>query len=154
MAERIPFVNQQGTGLDELAGAGREAFNVIVDSSGSVRRRPGLALWCSDGVVDSDGLDAIHATVNGEVYALSASPPLRQLYQVTQSGFVPVGGVDLIGALRPVIAETESILVFAAGLSMTKLVFATGLTSNLGGGAPQASHIIANSSRLLANDVI
>lgn len=153
MAERIPFVDQQATGLDELAGAGREAINVVVDGSGSVRRRPGLALWCGDGIVDGDGLDSIYATVNGDVYAFGASPPVRQLYAVTPTGFTPIGGVDLLGMERPVIAETESILVFAAGQDMTKLVFSTNMTSNLGGPPPQATHIIANSSRLLANDV-
>lgn len=153
MAERIPFVNQQGTGLDELAGSGQEAFNVIVDSSGSVRRRPGLALWCADGVVDSRGLDVIHATVNGNVYAMSASDPVRQLYRVNTSGFVEVPGVDLVGSLRPTVAETESILVFAAGNVMNKLDFSTNTTSALGGGAPSATHVIANSSRLLGNDV-
>lgn len=152
MAERIPFAPQQGTGLDELAGAGREAFNVVVDAAGSVRRRPGLALWCSDGVVDALGLDAIHATVNGDVYALNANPPNRSFYKVTPTGFVPVPGIGLVGLGRPVIAETESILVFAAGDTTNKLELATDTVSTLGGSPPKATHIIANSSRLLAND--
>lgn len=153
MAERIPFFNQQGTGLDELAGAGREAMNVCVDAVGSVRRRPGLSLWCSDGAIDPDGLDGIYATVSGDVYALSASVPgPRQLYRITPTGFVPLPGVDLVGTLRPVFAETESILVMSAGHHPNKLVFATGTTSQLGG-APSASHLVANSSRLVANDM-
>lgn len=150
--QRIPFTNQQGTGLDELAGAGREAFNVIVDSAGSVRRRPGLELWCAGGVVDGRGLDAIHATVAGDVYALSASPPNRQLYRVNESSFVEVPGIDLVGDLRVSIAETESVLALAAGNVMNKLVFADNTTTALGGSPPDASHVIANSSRLLAND--
>lgn len=150
--QRIPFVNQQGTGLDELAGAGREAMNIVVDSVGSVRRRPGLALWCADGVVDADGLDAIHATVNGDVYALGASPPVRQMYKITTGGFIPLAGTDLLGDLRPSIAETESILAIAAGDSPNKLVFATDTTSYLGGITAKPSHFIAQTSRLLAND--
>lgn len=152
-SERIPFINQQATGLDEIAGAGREAMNVIVDSAGSVRRRPGISLW-STSTVDSRGLDTIHVTVNGDVFALSASPPLRQLYKVTPTGSAEVAGVDLVGTLRPVIAETESILVFAAGDDMVKMTFSPEETTLLGGSPPKASHVVAQSSRLAANDVV
>lgn len=152
MAERIPFVNQQGTGLDELAGAGREAFNVIVDSSGSVRRRPGLEYWCPV-QVDARGLDGIYATVNGQVFALSASDPVRQLYKVGTGGATAVAGIDLVGNQRPVFAETESILAFTAGNQINKYVFADNVTTVLGGSPPLASHVVANSSRLLVNDV-
>lgn len=152
MAERIPFVNQQGTGLDELAGAGREAFNIIMDASGSVRRRPGIEYWCPV-QVDARGLDGIYATVNGDVFALSASAPVRQMYKVTDGGAVAVAGPDLVGNERPVWAETESILAFTAGDVINKYVFADDATSILGGNPPKASHVIAQSSRLLVNDV-
>lgn len=150
--DRIPFGPQQATGLDELAGGGREAFNVVMDSLGSVRRRPGTALW-STVLVDARGIDALHATVDGEVFALSASPPNRTIYKVTPTGRLALPGVGVGGMRRPVIAETESILAIAAGSDMVKLVLATETSSLLGGSPPESSHVIAQSTRLLANDV-
>lgn len=150
MAERIPFAPQQSTGLDELAGAGQEAINVVIDESGSVRRRPGIERWCSENL--GGPVDALHATVNGEVYALRGEGPVRQFYKVTETGAAALDGIDLVGSLKPVIAETESILVFTAGNDPVKLVLADDETSILGGGPPQASHVIAQSSRLMMND--
>lgn len=152
MAERIPFLPQQSTGLDELSGAGQEAINVIVEPSGSLRRRPGIAQW-SNGLVDSDGIDGIHATVDGVVYALSATQPNRQLYKVSTSGSTALTGVGIIGTRRPMFAETESILVIVAGDTPFKMRFDTEETSLLGGSPSKASHTIAQSSRVLVNDV-
>jgi len=151
MAERIPFVPNQATGLDELAGAGREAINVVMDESGSVRRRPGIARWCSESL--GGEVQGLHATVNGLVYALRGEGPVRQWYRVTETGASQLDGIDLFGLIRPVIAETESILVATAGQDPVKLVLASEETSNLGGSPPKASHVIAQSSRLLMNDI-
>lgn len=148
----IPFAPQQATGLDELAGAGREAINVIVDSSGSVRRRPGIARWSTGELADE--VQGLHATVNGDVYALAGPGPVREFFKVTPTGAVDLGGLDLVGALRPIIAETESILVFAAGDNPVKLEIASDTTSLLGGGPPKGSHVIAQSSRLMMNDTV
>lgn len=146
----IPFAPQQATGLDELAGAGREAFNVVIDAAGSVRRRPGIEQWSTETLPSE--IQAIHATVSGRVYALSGIGPVRDFYRVTPTGATHLPGIDLIGDLTPCIAETESVLVFAAGNAPVKLRLDTEVTSNLGGPPPQASHVIAQSSRLLMND--
>lgn len=148
--KRIPFVPQQATGLDELAGAGREAINVVIDESGSVKRRPGIVQWSTENLGDS--ISAIHATVNGDVFALRGATAVYQFWRVTPTGAARLTGIDLVGLVRPVIAETESILVACAGNHPVKLILATEETSNLDGSPPFASHVIAQSSRLMMND--
>jgi hypothetical protein len=155
----IPFINQQATGYEVLAGAGAEAFNVI-SVNGTLRRRPGLAAFSgiSNAVVDASGLSALHVTKTGAVYAVSAAGAERSIYRVTGSGAaalsggVPPGG--LRGTRRPIIVETELLLVLAGGSDMQKVELATDTSTRLAGSPPTSSHVIANADRLLANDLV
>lgn len=153
---RIPFGNLQASGLEELGGASPVAMNVVADSTGTVRKRPGLTAYFS-AVVDSQGISALYETVAGDVYAVAGSIPKRNLYWIQPGGPVNLSGhptSDVRGRLRPVIAETESLLVFAGGAEPEKLVLSTRMPSQLAGGPPQGSHVVANSNRLVMNEVV
>jgi hypothetical protein len=52
----IPFGPTLETSSEEIAGAGSEAFNVIVDSRGMLRKRPGIGAYT--GVAPSTAVDA------------------------------------------------------------------------------------------------
>lgn len=154
----IPFVNQQAGGLEELGGASPFAMNVLTDPNGVVRKRPGLNLYEGAVVtqVDAAGLSAIYLTLNDDVIAVGAAGAERPIYRVTVGAAAKLGGgvpgTGLRGASRPTIAETEMLLVFAGGEEMQRVELATWNSARLGGSPPYATHVIANSSRLLAND--
>lgn len=152
----IVFAPIQQSGWEQLGGAPGPAINVVIDGRGVVRRRPALQAvpGLPSGVIDSTGLSVVHATLGGDVYAVGSSPGARNVYRLTTSsdqiaGFVP-------GTLRPRVAETEALLVFAGGAAMRKLELLDPLggVSSLGGSPPVASHVIANASRLLGNDMV
>lgn len=153
----ISFVNQQATGNESLGGAPGVAVNVVVDGTGAVRRRPGIeaAPGVFSGVVDTTGVSGVYGTIGGQLFAVGATPQFRQIYNVSAVAAVAVGtatgDTTLAGALRPTFAETQLLLVLAGGDKMQKIVLATGVSSRLGGQPPYASHVIANSSRLLGN---
>jgi len=153
----IPFVNQQSTGQEPLAGAAGVAVNVMVDQAGCIRRRPGLqaAPGFTSGVIDSTGLSGLYSTVGGALYAVGNTPFFRQLYQVGAGSATLLGAAlsdgTLAGSGRPVFAETQLILAIAGGDAMEKIVLSTGVADRLGGNPPRASHVAANSSRLLGN---
>ena len=152
----ISFANKQATGEQNLAGAPGVAVNVVVDSTGAIRRRPGLeaAPGFFSGVVESAGLSGLYQTVTGALYVVGNTPGFRNIYRVTgvatQLG-VPLSDTTLAGTLRPTFAETQLLLVMAGGDRMQKIVLSSDTTSRLGGDPPYASHVVANSSRLLAN---
>lgn len=151
----IPFSPAQASGLEELAGSQVVAMNVVSLPDGTIRRRPGLALW-APASIDAGGISALHETANGAVYAV-AGDPIRHIFLVTSSGGTdlstgPQG--EVAGTRRPIISETESILVFAGGDAPQKLVLDGNLSSRLGGGPPNASFTVANSSRVLLNDLV
>jgi hypothetical protein len=58
----------------------------------------------------------------------------------------------LNGSSRPIIAETEPLVVVACGRDAQKIEIATDTSSRLGGLDTWATHIIQNDLRLLAND--
>lgn len=153
----IDFSNKQATGLEPLGGAPGVAINVVTDPTGAVRRRPGIAAapGVFSGVVDATGISGIYRTIGGSLYAIGSTPQFRQIYKVGATGAVPVGAATsdatLAGTLRPVFAETQLLLVIAGGDKMQKIVLSSGASSRLGGQPPYASHVAANSSRLLGN---
>lgn len=155
----IPFANLQESGHDELGGASPTAFNVIVDGKGVVRKRPGIAAasGISSAVIESGGLDGIHIAKDGRVFAVGSAAGERAIYIVTSGGGAMLqGGVSpygLRGLNVPVFAETEMLLVLAGGEEMQKVELATNQSARLGGPPPKASHVVALSNRLLANDV-
>jgi hypothetical protein len=153
----ISFSNKQSTGQQELAGAPGVAVNVVVDQTGAIRRRPGLeaAPGFTSGAVDAAGLCGLYCTVNGALYAVGNTPPFRQIYRVTAAATAlatPLtSDASIAGFLRPTFAETQLLLVVAAGDRMQKIILSNDTSSRLGGDPPYASHVVANSSRLLAN---
>jgi hypothetical protein len=156
--EEIPFSNRQESGYDELAGGSTIAMNVIQDPKGAVSRRPGIQAYSGapSTVIDSNGLSGIYVTTGGLLFTVGASGAERPIYKVTSGGALKLGGgiapSGLRGTARPTFAETELLLVIAGGETIEKIVLP--LTSDrLGGSPPKASHVIANNTRLLANDV-
>lgn len=153
----IPFTNQQASSTDSLSGASPLALNVISDQA-VVRRRPGLRRYAGapESSFDGSGVSGIYITLDGRLWAIGASGAERAIYQVTASAAVALGPSvhlrGLKGFARPVFAETESLLVIAGGDEIQKVELATDTSSRLGGNPPIATHIVANASRLLAND--
>lgn len=159
--QAIPFGNREGSGLPEEAGASPVALNVLTDQLGAVHRRPGLR--ARTGVISTafapSAVSGIWVTNSGDIYAVDEGGATRNIYRVSASAInlSTVGPEKLTGTARPVFAETEAILAIAGGEQMQKVVFASGTSSRLEDTAspsnpPRATHVVANQSRLLAND--
>jgi hypothetical protein len=154
--EQIPFVPNQSDGYSAVGPSSPEAVNVLIDGDGVVRRRPGMqqSSFASSPSVFGEDVVGLHAADNDELFAIVGSNPTRDIYRVTASGSTNLSGIKLRGTKRPVFAETEAMLVIAAGETPVKVVFPgiAGSVSDLAG-AVDATHVIANSSRLLTNSV-
>jgi hypothetical protein len=163
------FGSVQQSGHEELAGASPLAVNVIVDAVGAVHRRPGLfprsdgdlatgPEFVPDQVSAVSPIVALHSTAKGRVFAVDAPAPFSRIYELKGMQVVNHSEVSdelLGGGRRPTIAETEAIVVFAAGGLPVKLTLnGSTVVSLLGGGPPQGSHVIAQAERLLMNDVV
>lgn len=151
-----PF--QEGS-YEELGGASPRAINVIVDPKGVVSKRPGIASYdvAPSGVVDADGIIGLYADNRSQLFAVGGTPGARKLYKLANGAAADLSigpNQTLRGTLRPTFAETEVWLVLAGGSNIQKLDLSTLVSSQLGGNPPIASHVLANSSRLLANDII
>lgn len=154
-SERIPFRNQQESGSESLAGASPIAMNVVIDSKGAVRRRPGITTTtkATSEVIDAAGIAGLYVTEAGAIFATSTPDPTASVYKVGPSGALLLGA-PFYGSNRPTFAETEMLLTIAAGAGIRKIVLSTLTSGALGGDPPRASHVIANASRLLANDTL
>lgn len=151
--ELIPFVNAQESGRQELGGALASAMNVVTDPRGTVRRRPGIATYSGavSTAVDAAGIGGLHVDGAGRLFAASLPNPAASIYYVTSANATHLGDVD--GGERATFAETEILLVMAAGGAPRKVVLSGALPmSDLGGTPPNATHVIAQNLRLLAND--
>jgi hypothetical protein len=153
----IPLTNQQRSSQEELGGGSAIAMNVVRDATDTLVRRPGLAFTtvATESQINSGGIDCIHATYGGVLYATGASLGIHDLYKITAGGYTTISqnlNQRLLGTARPQVAETGALLVFAAGEAPQKIVLATNISSRLGGSPPDATHVIANSLRLLIND--
>lgn len=154
----ISFAPDQQSGLEELGGSSPIAINAVVELNGVVRRRPGIAVASSapTDVIDAAGLIGLHA-FQDQLFAVGATVettsgrPARRIYAVTAGGFVGVGWLP--GTGRSVAAETEMLGVFAGGAEIVKVELMGFASADLGGAPPLATHVLANSSRLLANDL-
>lgn len=159
MAQEIPFWNQQSSGLDELGGGSPYAINVVVDPiNKTVRRRPGVSAYSeAPGLVDSGGIVGVYRTIGGHLYAVGGTPGQRAIYRISGGSSnnlsTALGNTLLDGAERPDFAETEMLLVVAGGNRLQKVELASNESDKLGGDPPKASHVIANSQRLVVNDV-
>lgn len=161
--EKIPFGNNQASGLDALAGAPPIAMNIVTEpGTGAIRRRPGIVSYIS-ATVNADGIDGLYETVTGDLFAVGGVLPNRNIYLVTPTGAASLSGysgANLLGTSRPVFAETEAILAIAGGDAPQKVILPAAdpqgsqpyESSRLGGSPPVGSHIVANASRLLGNN--
>lgn len=153
----IPFVNDQKSGDQELAGASPLAVNVITDGSGAVRRRPGISAW--DGfpssVPEASAVIGMHAFEDKLVFITEET---RKIWRVTPSTAVvenlsTTGGSSyLLGNQRPTFAETQFRLVMTGGGVPTKLDTLSTACAALGGSPPASTHIVGLASRLISND--
>ncbi len=151
-----PF--QEGS-YDELGGASPRAINVVIDPKGVVSKRPGIASYdvAPSGVVDADGVTGLYADNTGQLFAVGGTPGARHVYKLANGNAVDLSlapNSTLRGTRRPTFAETELYLVMAGGSDMQKLHLQTLVSTPLGGAPPIASHVVANSSRLAANDLL
>ena len=201
----IPFAPSLETSAEPISGACSEAFNVIVDPRGTIRKRPGLAAYSvapstavdangvlglyltEERVAHTSGSSAVSGTHPGVLYAVGATVNAsggghnagRNVYRVAGGSATLVGtgasnedrlatpaAIATTRFPRPVFAETEALLVIAGGAEIGKVDIrpetfsAPNFTTNadyhemsfLGGCPPLASHVLGNSSRILAND--
>lgn len=150
-----PF--QEGS-YEELGGASPRAINVVIDPKGVVSKRPGITTYdvSPSGVVDADGITGLYADNTSQLFAIGGTPGARHIYKLANGVALDLSltpNATLRGMLRPIFAETEVYLVMAGGSNIQKLNLDTLASSQLGGNPPIASHIVANSSRLAANDL-
>lgn len=155
----ISFGPNQQSGLDPLSSTIQLAVNVVLDQTGAVKRRPGISTYeeAPVGPVDPDGVDGIYVTVGGKVYLAGGSAPTRKLYRLIGGVAVNLSGSsqgELVGDGVPDWAETEAMMVVAARGAPQKILLATDESSRLGGSPPFCSHVIANNSRLLVNNIL
>jgi hypothetical protein len=202
----IPFGPSLETSHEPISGACSEAYNIVVDARGTIRKRPGLVAYTGvapSTAVDANGVLGLYltearvahtsgsATVSGThpgvLYAVGATVNAagsghnagRDVYRIAGGAATLVGtGVTNEDRLatpaaiattrfpRPTFVETEALLVIAGGAEIGKIDIrpetysAPSFTTNadyhemsfLGGCPPLASHVIANSSRIIAND--
>jgi hypothetical protein len=151
-----PF--QEGS-YEELGGASPRAINVVIDSKGAISKRPGVALYdvAPTDSFDSDGITGLYADNTSQLFAIGGTPGSRHIYKLANGNAADLSlapNSTLRGTLRPTFAETEVYLVMAGGSDMQKLHLQTLLSTQLGGSPPIASHVVANSSRLAANDLL
>lgn len=194
------------TSSEEIAGASPEAFNVLADARGVIRKRPGIGAYTGVApatAVDANGVLGLYLTESrvahtsgsptvsgthpGVLYAVGATVNAsggghnagRNVYRVAGGSATLVGtgtanedrlatppAIATTRFPRPTFVETEALLVIAGGAEIGKVDIrpetfsAPNFTTNadyqemsfLGGCPPLASHIIGNSSRILAND--
>jgi hypothetical protein len=150
-----PF--QEGS-YDELGGASPRAINVVIDPKGVVSKRPGIASYpvAPSGIVDANGITGLYADNTGQLFAVGGFPGARHIYKLANGNALDLStsvNATLRGRARPTFAETEAWLVLAGGADMQKVDLVTLISSQLLGEPPIASHVIANSSRLIANDL-
>lgn len=205
--KQIPFGPTLETSSEEISGASPEAFNIIADARGVIRKRPGLAAYT--GVAPATAVDAsgvlglylteeriahttgtavVSGTHAGVLYAVGATDNAsggghnrgRNVYRIVGGTATLVGtgaadedrlstpaAIATTRFPRPVFAETEALLVIAGGAEIGKIdirpeTFSAPNFTNpnvdrhemsfLGGCPPLASHVLPNSSRILAND--
>jgi hypothetical protein len=155
--EPIVFGPDQDSSSEELGGASPYANNVIIDKNGVVSKRPGISTYsiAPSTVVDSTGISGLYTTNDGQLFAVNNNPNSRAIYKIANGSATRVNQLPdetLIGNGRPIFTETEVYLIIAGGLNIQKVHLNTLQSSRLLGDPPLATHVAANSSRLLAND--
>lgn len=156
--EPINFGPFQDSSSEELGGASPYAINVIIDENGVVSKRPGISTYsvAPSSVVDADGILGLYATNGSQLFAVGGTDNARVIYRISggsSSSISPIPDAKLNGTSRPVFTETELYMLCAGGSNIQKIHLDSYDSSHLAGDPPTSSHICANSSRLLANDI-
>lgn len=156
--EPISFGPFLESSYDELGGASPSAINVVIDEKGTVYKRPGISTYAvaPSSVVDSNGIIGLYSTNDSQLFAIGGNPLSRPIYKLSggsSSNLSSLPASTLTGSSRPTFTETEVFLVIAGGNDIQKVRLDTNASSRLGGSPPFSSHVAANTSRLMANDV-
>lgn len=151
----IPLLPRQRSGLASLSGGSPVAHNVVADRLGAVMRRPGLKAYSGavDEVIDEDGISALTSTPDGKLWVVPSSTPTASIYRVTSGGSrdITTPPTRMRAEKRVTLTKTEALIVLAAGSRIHKVTLATETADFLGGGPPEATHVIAHGGRLLVN---
>jgi hypothetical protein len=153
---KINFAPNQESGSDELGGASPIAVNVVMDNKGTVRRRPAIAAFGDHEL--GGAVRGLYVDLQGNIFAYVDEDEGGQnrVYRVSSDGSSASdvsADLELTGTLRPTFAETEAMTLIADGTNLLKWTHATSLLEHLGGDPPRCSHVIANNSRLLVNNL-
>lgn len=156
--EPISFGPFLESSYDELGGASPSAINVVIDEKGTVYKRPGISTYsvAPETVVDADGIIGLYSTNDSQLFAIGGTPLSRKIYKISGGSAINLSSPpasSLTGDSRPTFTETEVFFIIAGGNDIQKVRLDTNASSRLGGSPPFSSHVAANSSRLLANDV-
>lgn len=152
----IPFLPNQQSGLEELSGGSPVAINVTMDSLGAVTRRPGLSDYQGrTQSASSDQILGLWESNQSKLFGIRQTGPFRRVVEINSLGEVnlstgPLG--SLLGTGRPMWAETEDRVVIVGGDQPIQVDPSGGLARQVGGNPPKATHVAANSARLLLND--
>jgi hypothetical protein len=155
----IPFVPNQESGVEELAGASPVAMNITIDSRGAIGLRPGIGDYVhgpQNQTTSSNPILNLWPAQSGKLYAIQEFGADRKLMQVGATLInLSTHDASLIeGDQRPIIAETETGLFITAGYRPSKVLNSVGYPQILGGDPPKGTHVVANNSRLLINEFI
>lgn len=155
----IPFVPDQQSGDATLAGASPVAVNVVIDGKGAVTRRPGITTWERGNDADLSGnpVMGLFALSDQNVYMATGRDPSGQaeIWRATDTGWKNVThgqSHDLTLGKRPIWAETEALVVLATNRAIHRIQRDDDDIAILSKNAPRASHVVAQSARLLANN--
>lgn len=158
MIEPIPFTSNQQSGYDVLSGASPAAINVVVDGAGSVRRRPCIAAHAVTAAISSNPVIGLFSTSTGKLFAATGDLPGEvRLYRISSTGAVDLTSTTqrrFTAESRIVWAETEAAVLLGTGRAIQRVLLQSDDVGPLGGDPPYASHVIAQGSRLLANDTL
>ena len=151
--KEIPFRPGMESGWEPLAGATANAINVIIDGKGAVRRRPGIKVYdkaLSTAISTEQVIGLASVKDDSELLAWTGviNGPL-ELHRVQEnvSDTIDQDTADF----RPTHAETEAMVAWCAGRSISKVLLDNFETSKLQGDPPVASHVIYQGTRVLAN---
>lgn len=148
----IPLGLTQDSGVEEFGGAAPLSANVVADAGKSVRRRPAMVAWGDfpTPAVASDvigmavfGDYLIYVTADRKIHAWEAPGLVVELSDATAA-------TQLDGSARPTFAVTSERITIAGGGALQTWTGA-GLSSRLAGSPPNATHVIAINTRLVAN---
>jgi hypothetical protein len=149
------------SGVTSLSGASPMAANVVTVGRGVVRRRPGIAAWSGapSAAIHSGAISMVHESLDGRLWAVgegTINPFSQRIFKVLPAGAVNLSDHatgDLAGSKRPVIVETELLLVLAAGDSIQRVEFSSEISERLTEEV-KPTHVTAMGQRLVANDYL